>query len=98
MKKINENATTKRHRNYIIILLVLIDFFTSHQFNQSLKQATTKLIVPVPKAAKPPIQAAQITCIAGHGATQAPAMIVATYLLIPRTTTIQAILAATPLL
>lgn len=51
----------------------------------------------MPKAAKPPIQAAQITCIAGHGATQAPAMIVATYLLIPRTT-IQAILAATPLL
>lgn len=98
MKKTNENATTKRHRNDIIILLVLIDFFTSHQSNQSLKQATTELIVPVPKATKPPIQAAQITGIAGHEPTQAPAMIVATYLLIPRTTTIQAILAATPLL
>lgn len=52
----------------------------------------------MPKATKPPIQAAQITGIAGHEPTQAPAMIVATYLLIPRTTTIQAILAATPLL
>lgn len=49
----------------------------------------------MPKATKPPIQAAQITGIAGHEPTQAPAMIVATYLLIPRTTTIQAILAAT---